>query len=435
MCFKSDTLLFMDTLSLNRPWKFRLDPKNVGLSEAWYSNTRILETGSIDINVPSCWEELEQDYEGVAWYSTQVDIDTDKAGQICRIVFQASNYRTGIWINGKAAGSHDGGYTPFDFEIQDFLNYGASNQLTVRIVSPIITKDIRVDDLGPNDMPHWRGGLTAGIWQSATLEFNQSAWIKHTFYKPKIKDSTFGLDLELRCNETTSQAAILKIDVCDNKGESVYQNEQSFQLQEGDIQLEHTIALPDAKLWTCESPHLYTAHARILLNGKEIAESIERIGLREFTYENERFCLNGERIYLRGGFWEGVYAKHQSYPESRDEVRRERGGRCGARDEARRRGRIRRCVSRRVVTARGHLRRGGRRLRHGCRRARRDPHLVRQAEAPETVADPERRGARVWRPRAARAAARPGPDGGERRGALGAGVGPEGVRRVRHGQG
>jgi len=313
----------MDTLCLNRPWKFKLDPKNVGLDEAWHSNTRILETGSIDINVPICWEELEQDYEGVAWYSTQVEIDADKAGQICRIVFQASNYRTGIWINGKAVGSHDGGYTPFDFEIQDFLNYGASNQITVRIVSPIITKDIRVDDLGPNDMPHWRGGLTAGIWQSATLEFNQSAWIKHTFYKPKIKDSAFKLDLELRCNETTPQVATLKIDLCDKSGESVYQNKQSFQLQEGDIQLEHTIVLQDVKLWTCDSPHLYTAHACILLNGKEIAKSIERIGLREFTYENERFYLNGEGIYLRGGFWEGVYAKHQSYPESRDEVRQE----------------------------------------------------------------------------------------------------------------
>ena len=313
----------MDTLSLNRPWKFRLDPKNVGLSEAWCSDTRILETSSIDIDVPSCWEELEQDYEGVAWYSTQVEIDADKVGQICRIVFQASNYRTGIWINGKAVGSHDGGYTPFNYEIQDFLNYGASNQITLRIVSPIITKEIRVDDLGPNDMPHWRGGLTAGVWQSATLEFNQCAWIKHTFYKPKIKDSTFGLDLELRCNETTAQVAMLTIDVCDKSGETVYQNEQSFQLQAGDTQLEHTIALSDAKLWTCDSPHLYTAHARISLNGKKIAESIERIGLREFTYENERFCLNGENIYLRGGFWEGVYAKHQSYPESRDEVRRE----------------------------------------------------------------------------------------------------------------
>jgi beta-galactosidase/beta-glucuronidase len=200
----------MDTLSLNRSWKFRLDPKNVGLSEAWYSNPQTLETGSVDIDVPSCWEELEQDYEGVAWYSTQVDIDADKAGQICRIAFQASNYRTCIWINGKAVGSNDGGYTPFDFEIQDFLNYGASNQITVRIVSPIITKDIRVDDLGPNDMPHWRGGLTAGIWQSATLEFNQSAWIKHTFYKPKIKDSAFELELELRCNDTTTQEALCK---------------------------------------------------------------------------------------------------------------------------------------------------------------------------------------------------------------------------------
>ena len=60
-----------------------------------------------------------------------------------------------------------------------------------------------------------------------------------------------------------------------------------------------------------------------IVNGKKIAESIERIGLREFTFENERFYLNGEAIYLCGGFWEGVYAKHQSYPESRDEVRRE----------------------------------------------------------------------------------------------------------------
>lgn len=313
----------MDTLCLNRTWKFKLDPENVGLSEHWQVNTQQLEQGCVDIQVPSCWEELEQDYEGVAWYSTQVDIDADKVGQICRIAFQASNYRTGVWINGKAVGSHDGGYTPFNFEIQDFLNYGAPNQITVRIVSPIITKDIRVDDLGPNDMPHWRGGLTAGIWQAATLEFNQSVWIQHAFYQPKLKDSTFDLDLKLRCNESTTQTATLTIDVFDANGDRAYQTEQTFQLQPGNTLLNHSIALEDAKLWSCESPHLYTAHARISLNGKVVAESTERIGLREFTYKNERFCLNGKRIYLRGGFWEGVYAKHQSYPESREEVRRE----------------------------------------------------------------------------------------------------------------
>ncbi|MDG1667784.1 MAG: glycoside hydrolase family 2 TIM barrel-domain containing protein [Opitutae bacterium] len=313
----------MDTLCLNRTWKFKLDPENVGISEGWQSNPKTLEQDSADIQVPCCWEELEQDYEGVAWYSTQVEIDADKAGQICRIAFQASNYRTGVWINGKAVGSHDGGYTPFDFEIQDFLNYGATNQITVRIVSPIITKDIRVDDLGPNDMPHWRGGLTAGIWQAATLEFNQSAWIKHAFYKPKVKDSAFDLDLEFRCNETSAQTAVLTVNVIDGSGAAVYEDEQTFELQPGSTQLSHTITLKEAKLWSCQSPHLYTAHASISLNGKVIAESTERIGLREFTYENERFCLNGERIYLRGGFWEGVYAKHQSYPDSREEVRRE----------------------------------------------------------------------------------------------------------------
>jgi hypothetical protein len=313
----------MDTLCLNRTWKFKLDPKNIGLSEHWQVNTLQLEQDSADIQVPCCWEELEQDYEGVAWYSTQVDIEADKAGQICRIAFQAANYRTGVWINGKAVGSHDGGYTPFDFEIQDFLKYGASNQITLRIVSPIITKDIRVDDLGPNDMPHWRGGLTAGVWQAATLEFNQSAWIKHAFYQPKIKDSTFDLDLELHCNETCTQTAVLTINVIDGSGVAAYEEDQTFELQPGSTQLSHTITVKEAKLWSCQSPHLYTAQASISLNGKAIAESTERIGLREFTYESERFCLNGERIYIRGGFWEGVYAKHQSYPASREEVRRE----------------------------------------------------------------------------------------------------------------
>jgi beta-galactosidase len=96
-----------------------------------------------------------------------------------------------VWINGKAVDSHDGGNTPLDFEIQDFLNYGTSNQITVRIVSPIITKNILVDDLGPNDMPHWRGGLTAGILQAARLEFNQSAWIQYAFYKPNIQNASF----------------------------------------------------------------------------------------------------------------------------------------------------------------------------------------------------------------------------------------------------
>ena len=82
-------------------------------------------------------------------------------------------------------------------------------------------------------------------------------------------------------------------------------------MQAGDIQLEHTIALSDAKLGAAFLT--FTVHMQVFVNGKKIAESIEHIGLREFTYENERFYLN-EGIYLRGGFWEGVYANTNPTP-------------------------------------------------------------------------------------------------------------------------
>jgi hypothetical protein len=57
---------FMDTLCLNRTWKFKLDPENIGISEGWQSNPKTLEQDSADIQAACCWEDLKQDYEGVA---------------------------------------------------------------------------------------------------------------------------------------------------------------------------------------------------------------------------------------------------------------------------------------------------------------------------------------------------------------------------------
>ena len=136
---------------------------------------------------------MVQDYEGVAWYALRTMVAVREAGQICRLCFQAANYRTEVWINGHVVGNHEGGYTPFYFEVQKYLKFDAENIFIIRIISPIITKDIRIDSLGPNEMPHWRGGLTAGIWQALSLEFNQYAWIESAFYQPQLNPPAFDL--------------------------------------------------------------------------------------------------------------------------------------------------------------------------------------------------------------------------------------------------
>lgn len=311
----------MESLRLDKSWKFKLDPSNQGLEEKWYTDWECIQKSCVDILVPCCWEEHFQDYEGVAWYFTTVDIDSARNGEVCRLCFLAANYRTQVWINGEQVGIHDGGYTPFNFEVQQLLQYGVKNSIVVRIVSPIVTQNLRIDDLGPNEMPHWRGGLTAGIWQSVSLEFNQHVWIESAFYQPNLRDSKFELDLCVQSK--TAVEARVEIYLMDDFGESIYTHDEIISLNAGVNTYLHSLVVSDPILWNPQNPHRYTAEVRLLVNNTLCASKSERIGLRSFTYENKRFYLNGERIYLRGGFWEGVYAKHQSYPENREVVRKE----------------------------------------------------------------------------------------------------------------
>jgi beta-galactosidase/beta-glucuronidase len=273
--------------------------------------------------VPSCWEEQEEDYQGVAWYQTVVPIATDQAGKVCRIRFEAANYRTQVWVNGHNVGLHEGGYTPFEFQIQQALLYGENNTITVRVISPIITEDRQIDGLSTNDMPHWRGGLTAGLWQSVSLHFNRAAWIESAFYKPDVAQSAFHLELNVHSQHTESSPYTLQVTLHDASGQEVVTHNSQVELQQGEQLLKASLCLENPILWDCDNPHLYTAIASLNDGQSKLDQSEERIGLREFTYVNDHFELNGQRIYLRGGFWEGVYAKHQSYPESREEVRRE----------------------------------------------------------------------------------------------------------------
>ena len=190
----------MQKINLDGQWSLRLDPENQGSSEGWFVPAYRLIESEKSIPVPSCWEEFEQDYEGVAWYAKEVEIEASNQGQVCRLIFEASNYCTTVWVNGKEVDSHEGGYTPFFFQVQDFLTFGARNLIVVRVVGPIVTKDITVNGLGPNQMPHWRGGLTAGIWQSVRLEFHQDYWFEQVFYQSSIADSGFRLQANILSN-------------------------------------------------------------------------------------------------------------------------------------------------------------------------------------------------------------------------------------------
>src|SRR5688572_1079241 len=76
-----------------------------------------------------------RDYMGVAWYRTQIQQPGLSNGQRMMLEFGAVDYFTEVFVNGKRVGEHEGGYTPFTFDITDALKAGA-NELVVRVIDP-----------------------------------------------------------------------------------------------------------------------------------------------------------------------------------------------------------------------------------------------------------------------------------------------------------
>jgi len=148
--------------SLDGAWEIISDPENKGCEAGWHDTPGFAaNSGGRKIPVPSCWEEHEQDYEGVAWYRRDFEIPPDWSERHVRLRFDAVNYRAEVWVNGEVVGTHEGGFGSFEFDVTGHIILGKRNTLIVRVVGPAVVSD-RIDDLVRNAVPHWRGGYVGG---------------------------------------------------------------------------------------------------------------------------------------------------------------------------------------------------------------------------------------------------------------------------------
>lgn len=122
-----------------------------------------------EIRVPSCWETIEQDFEGVGFYARRFTVPQTWKGKTIRLQFDAVNYIAEVYLNDHVVGRHEGGYGPFEFRVDDLLKFDEDNFLSLRVIGPIVAQDKVIDGIGWSDMPRWRGAIAGGIWQSVRL--------------------------------------------------------------------------------------------------------------------------------------------------------------------------------------------------------------------------------------------------------------------------
>lgn len=337
------------TLSLDGDWAIAFDPEDKGLCQEWWRPSILEPIATRKIPVPSCWEEHEEDYEGVAWYTREFTMPAEWKDRYVRLRFDAVNYLAEVWLNGKMVGSEESGFTPVELNVTPFLKFGEPNVLTVRVVGAAVRSE-RSGQYVRNEVPAWRGACLGGIWQSVCLIATDPVFVKDIFVEPKIADGKAVVNFELenasfqpvpevgavppvgkdkgpglipqpiRTREVTAEISIAS---CADPGKPVVLQSMVLAAPPGARGCTATLKIPEVRLWSPDQPHLYQATVRLLEDGRESDSGSARFGMREFTVRENDFYLNGERIYIKGAFWEGLYPATLGHPRDPEIVRKE----------------------------------------------------------------------------------------------------------------
>lgn len=311
--------------SLDGTWEIIFDPENAGRDAGWHKD-KVFSAQSTkrNITVPSCWEEIEKDYEGVAFYRRKFKVPASWEGKVVHLNFDAVNFFSEVWINDQAAGYHEGGFTPFKLCIDKMLKPGEENVLILHVTGPILMQNKTIDGVGKMETTQWRGAIAGGIWQPVELIATDRMHIKDVFIEPKISNNTATFHMELEHAGVKSTPAQIEVAIRSVRSESlVARMNKTLNIKPGIKELSWTLNIPNAKYWSPDDPHLYRADISVAYDGRISDSWSSRFGMREFTIRNKRFYLNGKPIYLKATFFEGLYPTKLAYPDSREMAMRE----------------------------------------------------------------------------------------------------------------
>ncbi len=275
--------------NLNGYWQFKPDSLNVGLVENWQKDGEFFDQ---QIVVPFSWaaplSEVLLPNVDIGWYCRQFTIKKPQEwlNKECYLIFCASDFNTKVWVNGNLVGQHSGGYTPFEFNISEFLVEG-QNTVAVRV------EDEELDNR-PSGKQYY--GNAKGIWQTVYLEARDKNYISTIRFIPDIDNKKITIAVKLA--EETKAPISFKLEGKNNK--------INFQSEIPANQSEARFELPieNMTLWSLKNPFLYEVTAS--LSGSSITDAVDTyFGMRKISaiqvpgQDFQYVALNNEPLYMK----------------------------------------------------------------------------------------------------------------------------------------
>ena len=276
--------------NLNGPWEFELDPGRSGVDRRLFEAEGFSKT----ITVPFCPEsELSgignKDFLNAVWYRRKVEIHKD-GGRVL-LHFGAVDYLCRVWVNGREAGSHKGGYASFTLDITR-LAVDGENTITV----------YAEDNLRDGCQPRGKQSClydshgcdytrTTGIWQTVWLEYVHQCYLQSA---KVVTDAGSKVSITVALGGSIRPGSKVKI-TASYDGNPM-----------GSISVpvcSHTAILPlkveEVHLWEPGQGRLYDYTCELIEDGMVTDQVLGYFGIRSLLWQDGKMLLNGKPVFQR----------------------------------------------------------------------------------------------------------------------------------------
>lgn len=272
---------------LNGKWNAIIDPYQQGRKTAIYRNRALKDKadfkeyafeGGLRLNVPSDWNsqipELKY-YEGTMWYARKFEINK-KSDENLFLYFGAVNYRCRVYLNGTLIGSHEGGFTPFQFNVTNVVKEGG-NFLAVEV------DNTRTADAIPAlSFDWWNYG---GITRDVMLVHTPKNYIRDYFIQLDKYDSD-RVHAEVQLSAQNA-GQLVKIEIPELKiANKVF--------TDGTGLAKATFRVRNLERWSPQAPKLYQ-----VIVSSEVDEVKENIGFRNLYVKSTQIYLNDSPVFMK----------------------------------------------------------------------------------------------------------------------------------------
>jgi len=305
---------------LNGTWMFAFDDENkyecLDIEKIVYP---------LEIQVPFCYQSAlsgigtDKTCENI-WYSRSFDLNQDELSGSVILKFGAVDYSAKVWINGSYVGRHDGGYTPFSFEISHLALVG-ENRITVKAEDSYSKEYPRGKQMWDKDPDLCWYTNSSGIWQSVWLEFTGNNYITKAHITPDVDKNQAHFEILSHKHSNSTIKVLLS-----KSGE--YIGQATVSPVDGKSVVSYTFEECSARAvfdlyWSPQFPVLIDVELILTQDGVEQDRVYTYFGMRKIHKEGDKLYLNNQFLYQRLVLDQGYWPDSLMTPPSDESIRKD----------------------------------------------------------------------------------------------------------------